>query len=260
MSLRTYYGNIAAGSQFTLSMVGVGYRPGGKGCLCFHGHAADATQYADIPANVGESAAMLAKEADYAVMSMSAGGTSWGNAAAMTAASNAYAYLTSTSAFLAPGASATAKIGVIGWSMGALGALNWIKRNPTKVAWAWLWAPVIDLRWVDRLAGYTPAWTPSFVATTAWQAEVNAAFPGGIVGVGYDPMQEPASWRGLGIPITVCRATDDITVPPASSAYFVSQVNDPLVKLRTPDITGGHAGLFQNVPVGEVVAFANSHR
>ena len=80
---------------------------------------------------------------------------------------------------------------------------------------------------------------------------------------GYSPQNELASFVGLGVPVRFVLASDDTTIPPSQADYFLANVGDPNYSLRPGGkVTGGHTGLFQNVPFQETVAwfstFANS--
>lgn len=201
--------------------------------LCCHSHNATLDQYTPgVPsdADPGWHVWMLA-QAGYVVLAVEAAGIApWSNAAAMARIDDAYTYAMAQGA--RPG-----KVGVMGYSMGGLTALNWIKRNAGKVDRAWLWAPVTDLDWA-RTQG-------------AWGAEINAAYPSG--SAGFNVHDEPQSWRGL-CPITLAHAADDTLVPSSQTDAFVAAVNDPLVTKR-PVASGGHVDLFHNVPEAETVRF-----
>lgn len=71
---------------------------------------------------------------------------------------------------------------------------------------------------------------------------------------GYDPMKTPAAWgpTGLNVPIKIIHASDDVTVPPAATAYWAAQVGAN-VTVRSPAPTGGHSGQWFNVPISETV-------
>lgn len=227
------------------------------GILCFHGHGGDSSQFEPFGQSTitapGYHTWQLA-EAGYIMGSIDAGGgTTWGNATAMSRATDGYTWLTTTAG------AKTGKIGIMAWSMGGLAALNWIKRNPTLVAGALLWEPVTDLDWANSTAGYTPAYGGSVANNGTWSTEIAAAYnPYSTASTGYRVRDEYSSWKGLGIPIKVIHASDDTTVPVAQSqSGFVPGVNDPNVTLRSPLPTGNHSGVFANVPSSETVAFFN---
>jgi dienelactone hydrolase len=167
----------------------------------------------------------------------------------MTAITNAYNRLVGALG-AAPG-----KIGIMGWSMGGLVGLNWMKRNPDLVGAAWFWAPCTDLDWAHRTSGYTPSYT-FFTAGAGYQAEIDTAYSSNytINSIGHKIYDEPESWQGI-CPIKIVHATDDAVVPYAQSTSFVANVSDALVTMRSPDITGDHTNLFSNIQTSEVVRF-----
>lgn len=80
---------------------------------------------------------------------------SWGDPDSARALDDAYTYARTTLGFTAT------KVALMGWSMGGTTALNWIKRNASKVSCAWVWNPATDLRYFRDASGvYTPAYTP----------------------------------------------------------------------------------------------------
>ena len=178
-----------------------------------------------------------------------AGGVAWSNDSALTAMTNARAWLRTLT-------NSPVKIGLMSYSMGGLLALNWIKRNPTLVAGAQMFAPVTDLDWAH---GANPGY--GILAPGSWAGEIETAFGTNAAGyaaatAGYRVMDEPASWRGI-CPIKIAHGASDAAVPPAASAQFVSLVNDPQVTLR-PNTTGHHTTVFGSVPVDETVRFFDS--
>jgi dienelactone hydrolase len=206
--------------------------------LCCHSHNATLDQYTPgVPTDIdpGWHAWMLA-QAGYLVFAFElAGQTAWSDQAAMDRLLDGYNHATARGA--RPG-----KVGVMAWSMGGLTALNWIKRNTAKVACAWLWAPVTDLDWA-RTQG-------------TWGTEITTDYPAG--SAGFNVHDEPQSWRGIGVPITVAHAGDDTTVPSSQTDAFVGAVGDPLVVKRTVS-SGGHVDLFSHVPESETVQFYQAH-
>lgn len=202
--------------------------------LCCHSHNATLDQYTPgVPTEVdpGWHVWMLA-QAGYPLLAVEHGGQAgWSNQAVMDRMDDAYAYA------VAQGAKA-GKVGVMGWSMGGLTALNWIKRNPTKVAAAWLWCPVTDLDWART-------------AQASWGTEIAADYPAG--SAGFNVHDEPASWRGV-CPIRIAHADDDAVVPSSQTDAFVAAVNDPLVTKRGV-AAGGHTDIFSHVPESETVQF-----
>lgn len=222
------------------------------GILVMHGHGGDATQFDMLTSYQGAHTEALA-DAGFIVLSIDAGGpATWGNDAAMTAGLNAYNWL------VGAGKAKAGKVGVMGWSMGGLNSLNWIKRNASKVAGAWEWCPATDLDYFHGTSGYTPAYDHTgnmFFGN--WASEIDGAYGGAYstASAGHRIRDEYASWHGLGIPIRVAHADNDQTIPVAQNRDgFVAGVNDPNVTFREVT-TGDHTGLFNYVPTSEVVAF-----
>jgi pimeloyl-ACP methyl ester carboxylesterase len=114
-----------------------------RGVICLHGHGADSTVFmpgapgaSSIPGNHARALA----EAGFIVMSIDAGGKyTWASDACMSSMTSAYNWLTTT------GGAKPDKVGLIGWSMGGLSALNWMKRNSSLVSGVELFAPATEL-------------------------------------------------------------------------------------------------------------------
>lgn len=240
-----------------------------KGVICLHGRSGDATQFADASQPPSAFVKALA-DAGMIVMSIDEGGPQgWSGPNVMTAVTNAYNWL------VGAGGAAVGKVGIMGWSMGGLTALNWIKRNAAKCGPVWLWTPAADLDFFHATAGYTPSYSTAFVgspttspANTAgnvaaggFTAEIDTVYGGSAnyatQSAGYRIRDEYASWKGIGVPIKVCAAPDDQTVPMALSQAFVTGVNDPLVTF-VQAYTGGHTLLFNSIDPRLVLAHYNS--
>lgn len=124
---------------------------------------------------------------------------SWGDPDAMRALDDAYTYVTSTLGF------STTKVGLDGWSMGGATALNWAKRNASKVACMWLWNPVTDLRWFrDASGAYTPAYSNGSATQGAYTSEINTTFGPSSAAVGAYTI---AALGGAGITMTITTNT-----------------------------------------------------
>lgn len=218
--------------------------------IALHGHGGGAVQYQ--PGGVIPAVAEALANAGYIFLSIDTGSASWASDAAMTAITDAVNWVASKVK--------VGKIGVMGYSMNGLGALNWIKRNPTKVAAAWLWNPLLDLDWARSTVGYSPPEGGASANVAGWTTEIDAAYGNDYAtnGPGHKVMDEPASYR-LGIPIKVSSSSDDATVPIAQARYWLAQVNDPLVTQRLPEPTGGHVNGIHAVPTDEVISFFKSY-
>lgn len=225
--------------------------------ICLPGHGANGFQsYGPQGVNTflgGYHFEQLA-EAGYIMLAIDDATTAapeWGDAVAMSALDAAYTLATTTL-----GAKA-GRVGLMGYSMGGLAMLNWIKRNPTKVAAAWGWAPLSDLDWANSTAAYVPTYGSALPNNAGWSTEIGVAYnPYATASVGFRVRDEYASWAGLNIPIKCCHASDDTTLPIAQNQVgFVPGVNDPQVTMRTPIPTGNHTGMFIQIPPAEVIAF-----
>lgn len=223
----------------------------GPAVVAIHGHGADSLTWIDSESTLapGRFCRYLAEEGYRVIAIDDGGGTTWGDQASVDRIADAVAWMQAArgagmASYLSSGGAKSGKVGLMGWSMGAMAVLNYLKRNKPKVGAAWLWAPVTDLDWAR--------------AQAAWTAEVDAAFGGNYAlnAPGYKVADEPATFRGVA-PIKLAHAADDATVPQSKSTSFVAAVNDPLVTMRNV-ATGGHSGAFQQVPVYETLQFFNA--
>lgn len=203
-----------------------------RGIIACHGRGADATQW-EPGWNVGDHSQAIA-DAGMIVLSIDAGGTlTYGNDTAIASVTAAYNYLTGT-------LGCTAKVGLLGWSMGGLVCLNWLKSNMAKVSRALLFAPATDLDTLHNNATYTAEIDTAYGNNYA----VNAA--------GHKPLAEPATWRGAP-QIRIVQGTADTTVPKSMSEGFRDAVADPSVELV--EVGGDHQGVFSNYDWANSVAF-----
>lgn len=206
--------------------------------IALHGRGADATVYTPYvdPAVTGPGYHVWKLvEAGYLVMAIDAGGiTTWGNAASVAAVNSAITFLNGKGYD-------TTKISIFGWSMGTAVSLNWIKRNPTKIKCAFLWAVAPDLDWAHTQPTYT--------------AEIDTAYGGNYAAnaPGYKIVDEPASFRNI-CPIKIYHGDADTTIPITKAQEFVTNVNDPLVTLTT--VAGGsHTSVFAGASAASVIQF-----
>lgn len=163
-------------------------------------------------------------------------GDTWLNSTAMSAITALYGYLVTT-------LGASAKAGLLGWSMGAGMLLRWAVENPTLVAAGYFFAGLTDMD--SRRA-----------ANSGWATEMDAAYSNNYAGLGSprSPLNTAASFRGLA-PMRFAHPTDDATVPITETQAFITAVNDPDVTMRQGSITGGHQAAQVNVPPREVWEF-----
>jgi hypothetical protein len=220
-----------------------------RGVMVFHGVDAQSTQAAQ-GYSFGSHPNVLA-DAGYAVMAVDLSNPySWPSPAVMTIIDNAYTNLIS----VVGGVAGTTKVGIMAWSCGGADALNWIKRNATKVSKAWLFNPLTDMDYAHSTAGYTPAYGSSLPNNATWTSEIDTMFSNNyaVNAVGYKIRDEYSSWAGLNIPIVASQASSDTTVPPAATTAFVNGVNDANVTLRS--YAGGHSNL-PTIPTSDTLAF-----
>lgn len=196
------------------------------GVIACHGHGASAVVFQ--PGTFVSAHVEALARARHSVLSVDAAGpTAWANDTAMAALDDAYTYLR--------GLGAPVKVGLIGWSMGGLTALNWLKRNPAKVDRVTLWAPAVNL------AYHYPLDT----------AEINAAY-GGVTAAqfaGHDPQADAllGAYTGLGATVDIYHGALDVAVPIAHSAAFVAACADPNVR-RYVAANADHVTIFDAFP------------
>lgn len=119
------------------------------GVVYVHGHGDSATSGMDISSKLGQFSLIKAMvDAGYPVLAMDLGETGvtpggkdgWGNATVVARIATAFTYMTG----VAVGAK-TAKVFLVGVSMGNIGAMNYAKANPTKVAGLFGVIPACDM-------------------------------------------------------------------------------------------------------------------
>lgn len=211
----------------------------GPGIVALHGRTGDCLQYAPYAnkLSIGYFADLLAREGFRVLAIDDMGGTDWGSQDSTARINDAVTYLQGA------GGAKAGKVGIMGWSMGGIAALNWIDQNVAKHACSWLWCPCSDLEWAR--------------AQPAWTAEVDAAYAAEGTRAGNSPVASPANYRGAGR-IHLRHAQDDATIPVQQSRDFVAAVNDPLVTLAEAP-NGGHSNLFAAVTDLELVSYYRTH-
>lgn len=233
-------------------------------------------------ASAGWSSSQLADQGGYFVLAPDCGGTqNWGNPTAVTRIHDAYTYATTAIASGGLG-STSSKVGILAYSMGGLGACNFLASYSTLVCGIWMWEPVVDIRFLNQYAvSYTAPYSTTYASSqyngytggtitgvnSTQSTEIAAAYPSGFSAS--DPMQNISSFRGLGVPIKITNASDDNGVPPGMLSYFVSQIANANVTLRSPQPLGAHntpgpmggsplSSYPSTVPPSEVQAFFDS--
>jgi alpha-beta hydrolase superfamily lysophospholipase len=141
-----------------------------------HGRSNDATMVGKPPLDQ-YSVALL--NAGYVIFGIDhARINSWGDPDAMRALDDAYTFITTTLGIT------NTKVGLTGASMGGSTSLNWIKRNTSKVACAWLWNPVTDLNFFQSAGYVAPYGSLNGVAPGAYAGEINTTYQPSTTAVG----------------------------------------------------------------------------
>jgi alpha-beta hydrolase superfamily lysophospholipase len=246
VSLKVYAGpNLGAGTGDTLIAApkyGLRKNASERALLTFHGHGADAYTWRPGVIGSGNVARRLA-ELGWVIVSDDFGGvTPWANDAALADADVVHGFATGSSTIHAPNCQPV--VDIMGWSMGGLTALNWIKRNAAKVHRAVLWAPATHITtFHDTNSGYATEIEADYGGAAAWAASI----------VGHEPSSEPANYRGLP-PIRIYQGDADPTVPLAQTQSFVDAVNDPNLAIHV--LPGGtHTNLFGLVNPDDIAEF-----
>lgn len=201
-----------------------------RAVICCHGRGGDFQAFIpnrfsnNQPWALGEQARTLADNG-YIVVSINAGGTvPWSNQTAMDAITATYNWLVA--------GRAVAKVGIMGWSMGGLTALNWTKRNQDKVARCVTWAAAVDLVTMHNDATFGPEIETAYGGAATWNAN---SLP-------FDPLRDFASYApgALTAPISMFHSADDPTVPVATFNAFTAAANNPLIQ-KNLLADGGHS-------------------
>lgn len=207
MTVRSVYTTGYTGSEVAIVMHGR-QMPGGTAVIACHGLLAGASQFQ------GTEGYVLRELADrYEVTSVAAdvGGTAtWGNDTAIAAVDTLVAHMGST------WNTRTTTVAFYGISMGALLALNWALRNPTKISALALLAPVVSLQGIhDRdPAGAT--------------ASIETAYTDGAGYLAALPTHDPSTaanlvaLRALAPRTRLWYSTDDTTVVPAEVLAYAA--------------------------------------
>lgn len=206
------------------------------GVLAVHGHGASATTFMPGTTSCFRVAYDLA-EARFTVLSIDAGGGSgWADDDVMSAMDAGANYLRDH--FLVDPV-----ICLLGWSMGGLSVLNWMKRNPTRVSRCVAFAPATDISYFHGNVTYGPEIEADYGGASVWTTGI----------VGHSPSAEVANYRGLP-PTRIYHGDADTTVPPAQTQTFVTQVNDSnLARYTVPG--KDHITVFDGVSNVDVIEF-----
>lgn len=191
-------------------------------------------------------------EAGFIVVAPDDAGNLWSNPAAMTNVDVLVNWMrTATTTQGAPSTAGlgckTDKVAMLGYSMGGLTVLNYIKRNPTKVIAAQLFEPATNLDAFEANATYQSEILAAYGATAGTWAAASA---------GFSPYNDSASgaYTGIGIPISIHQTDDDAVVSLTDTQTFVSQANDGNITL-TRVASGLHGQALSYWSPSEAVKF-----
>ena len=102
------------------------------------------------------------------------------------------------------------RVGLAGFSMGAMNVLAWAAARPDDVAFAHVWCPATDQTWMHGL----PEWAPALdAAYDGWTTADRA---------GHDPQTMAQAGLYDGIALRVEYASDDATIPAARVQAFAA--------------------------------------
>ncbi len=209
------------------------------------GHGDGVSQFASNTTG-GTVATALARTGKWVAVAIEAAGpVSWGNQAEVDAIEAARVAGVARGAF-------GPKCAVLGYSMRGLGAANYYKQHDDKLGALVTFSGVVDLDWAYGTGGHSP------VASPDYHAEIDTAFGSYAATAGFRVWDEPETFQGGSVPWRLYHPTDDSTVPYALATAHVAAVDDPMVTLRSPDITGDHTGFWGNIPAGEIVTFLDA--
>lgn len=174
--------------------------------------------------------------AGYAVMAIDAGGnTTWGNGDASSgsvkALADAIAWARANGV-----CHPTAKVLPVGYSMGNLVVLNYLR--------------VVGQA---QVAGYIGEASPynidTFHADALYTAEIDAAYPSG-----YTVSNPPSFAAGITVPTRLFHASDDTVVPIGQSTALLAALGSP-DKALTTIASGDHTGLFAGIDPKTLLAW-----
>lgn len=249
------YPGAAAGQASTL-ITPLGAPPNGlRMILNMPGHGGTAVSALPGVVSINKYLRSL-PQAGYAVLAIDAGGpATFGNDTEVNAVLDAINW--AINVYGCKGG----KVGFLCWSMGGLSAFEIMKRHPELVTGAYLFAPATDVKYLHDASYSAPYSIPAGAQSGNYTAEIDTAYGGNFAAnvVGHDPMVDAAAgqYANLAPSVTIAHATDDKTTIHDATVLFLSRVNNPKWKLRTPEITGDHTGLFASVPDTDPVDFFN---
>lgn len=235
-------GRYAASENDVFLAEPAGWAGGVRGALYFHVAGATASTFMDSTLT-GELHLIAAIAKQYPVLSIDAGGQSWGNATALARAADGQTRLQGTP--ITPNGPYGAKAGkiiLIGSSMGAQLALNYAKANPTLVACVVGIIPVVDVQDIvtNNRAGLA--------------ASVNAAYGGAYSNATYGATYNPAVYAAsYNIPTQLWYASDDTTTIASAVTAFAAAAQN--VTATSVGALGHTSAAVEAVPRASVLSF-----
>lgn len=229
-----------------------GFRRDGTQRLLLIDHGHGGTAAAQSSAYLSQNAVMcaLARQGWIALAGDNGGVAQWGNDGAMAAKDQHYIFGTGNA--LQSGLAqlnCLPQVDAMGWSMGGLTCLNWVKRNPTLVRRAVLWAPALQIKtFHDNNSGYGTEIEAAYGGAAVWQANI----------VGHEPLLEIAAYKTFfaanDISVRIYHGTADATVPIQASRDFVNEVGSDKLKLYEL-ADKNHTDLFGGVNPDDIADF-----
>jgi alpha-beta hydrolase superfamily lysophospholipase len=226
----------AAGERFAYVEPRLSRRDGTCGAvIALPGRGADCRVWLPHRFEQGRHAAVLAER--YTLLTVDAGGPrAWSGRDALRAVTDAYRYATET-------LKAAPRVGLMGWSMGGLTALNWMARNRDLVAGCVLWTPSTDIRYFYRVDSEYASEIEAVYGRRRWSRRVAA----------HCPARDPGTFRSSP-PTRIYVGEADEVVPPSQSAELVAGARNPSwERIVLPG--AGHSNLFGFVDPRQVVDF-----
>lgn len=172
-------------------------------------------------------------ERGYAVMVVDAGGNlTWGNDTSVAAVHSAIAWARAQGQ-----CHPTAKVGLVGYSMGNVVAMNYMRQHSGVAA-----------AYIGEAAPYD---LDTFHSDATYTAEVDAAYPSGYAA------SNPATFAGqITVPTRLFHAVDDPTVPITQGRSLLAALGST-DKALTELQGGGHANFWQYMDAPSLLAWLN---
>lgn len=178
------------------------WRPGGR--LAIFAHGRGGTYVDALAPGQGQEAVRQLAGSGYLVLSAEFAGAAWGNDTAVARITEGINFAASR------WGAATAKVTLVGASMGGLNVLNWARGNAAQVDRIALCVPVVDL--ADFHAGNRGGYAAEI------EAAHGGAGPYAAAEAAHNPIASPGSYAG--IPVRAWYASDDpLALPERVTAF-----------------------------------------